>query len=539
MYLGTNRINYFLIEMHELAEIPNLSTPTHFNIYTNRKNRVSHQMKHISTSVTPNVKYVISKFLMAFFTTHRHIIPKATFHRVFPRLQSLLLTKYESIYNRYSSTKNSNKRTKTFIKFSWKKRITYLGFYLACDSNCNLPAAYVMSRDRWRCGAHEASLYPPPRLPVSSCPTPDCGPKHFHHRLLLSKLHQKQLITSRRLGVTYSKVFRETDLNKFSYHGPIADIWKYCCAYRCEQIIPNPSKQQLQRRLRHSRISQHFSGLGSKKKFLLTTDNHPLQHYTKSVKHIHLGESQFVLDNPFSTKRERVVHRSHFTYPVDVSTTQNDLLKNEAWYAMNVYYYPHLTNGEHEYSCANFMDYCITNNQFNTLNNELLALEAMHPVADAPVLEFYHKLKRPYKIRRLFNKIDTLLSHRVDCGGYLPRQVSLSYRSYEASIRPYTKPISFDCNINKRSLDLGFRSIQSIFQVGVKRVRLLPPVIEKSVNTNILQGFTPIIPLTDNTYLPPPKITPTTLPPPPLADPSASLIGSLDFSSLIGRFDSI
>ena len=117
MYLETNRINYFLIEMHELADIPNLSTPTHFNIYTNRKNPVSHQVKHISTSVTPNVKYVISKFLMHFFTTQRHLIPKTTFHRVFSWLQSLLLSKYQAIYDRFSSTKNSNKRTKTIIKF--------------------------------------------------------------------------------------------------------------------------------------------------------------------------------------------------------------------------------------------------------------------------------------------------------------------------------------------------------------------------------------------------------------------------------------
>lgn len=70
-----------------------------------------------------------------------------------------------ALCNRITSDKPNNKRTTTYIKFNSGDHVIYLGFYFWCGTfvksehdNCILPAAYVLSQKRWRCGEHITKL---------------------------------------------------------------------------------------------------------------------------------------------------------------------------------------------------------------------------------------------------------------------------------------------------------------------------------------------------------------------------------------------
>lgn len=82
--------------------------------------------------------------------------------KYFKRLCQLLLDKFMSIKNRLSSTSSKNRQTKTFIWFSSRSHVIYLGFYFPCGNNnyygnidyCFQPTAFIMSQNCWKCNAH-------------------------------------------------------------------------------------------------------------------------------------------------------------------------------------------------------------------------------------------------------------------------------------------------------------------------------------------------------------------------------------------------
>ena len=84
-----------------------------------------------STSRHPNDKWLISQFLSTWFLRQRSI-PNRIRHKYFYCLQSLLLQQWRTIQLRLSSVSLKNCETKTYIRFSYKRTVFHLGFYLPC-----------------------------------------------------------------------------------------------------------------------------------------------------------------------------------------------------------------------------------------------------------------------------------------------------------------------------------------------------------------------------------------------------------------------
>ncbi|PKY62897.1 hypothetical protein RhiirA4_490281 [Rhizophagus irregularis] len=90
--------------------------------------------------------------------------PKDTVDKYFNRLCQLLQEKLYALRNRLESDAENNKKTKTFIRFLFSPHVIYLGFYFNCgqlynnttktEELCQLPATFIMSKNRWQCGKH-------------------------------------------------------------------------------------------------------------------------------------------------------------------------------------------------------------------------------------------------------------------------------------------------------------------------------------------------------------------------------------------------
>ncbi|PKY50561.1 hypothetical protein RhiirA4_423837 [Rhizophagus irregularis] len=97
-------------------------------------------------------------YLTFVFSLNRQF-SKQTVDKYFVRIRQLLQEKYLALRNRVESDKMNNKRTKTYIRFSSGDHMIYLGFFFSCggfkdNNHCILPAAYVLSRNCWRCNEH-------------------------------------------------------------------------------------------------------------------------------------------------------------------------------------------------------------------------------------------------------------------------------------------------------------------------------------------------------------------------------------------------
>ncbi|CAB5190207.1 unnamed protein product [Rhizophagus irregularis] len=115
---------------------------------------------------SPNLKFILSKFL-TFFFYRQNRIPSHARRKYFNRLRQLLLTQRVTSLARWSSSHRNNRRTRTFIQFRYQQSCFYLGLYFGCPF-CKTPAAYVMSQFRQACHIHDKKLVHTPSPPP--CP---------------------------------------------------------------------------------------------------------------------------------------------------------------------------------------------------------------------------------------------------------------------------------------------------------------------------------------------------------------------------------
>jgi len=249
--------SFFLLDLFN-TELPlNLNGISMLSIYTNRQNFQLRQIKHTSTSVKPNIKYIISNYLFHFSRTYHHSLKSVEFHRYFYRLQQLLLDKYHAINSRISSEMFRNHQTRTFIRFSYGQYITYLGFYIPCKCDgCLQPTAFVMSQDRHYCGVH-TNLFKTHRGRL----IPDKGKKEFkllHYDHFIRQLGKEKISFSNRQGIMFSKKFSRIGPDSYGMKGKFKVDFFFLNSY------PNISDRQRYRRNRNSlgristKIISHF-----------------------------------------------------------------------------------------------------------------------------------------------------------------------------------------------------------------------------------------------------------------------------------------
>ena len=131
LYSPNKGNSYFLIDIDKIDK--DKPWIIHTNNY--RFNNID-EYSFISEKEYPNDRFLISKFLTYFFKNQR-VIPSKKRNYYFDRVRQLLITQRKSIINRLKSKKSTNRKTKTFIKFSYKHTTFYFGFYEKC--HCNLP----------------------------------------------------------------------------------------------------------------------------------------------------------------------------------------------------------------------------------------------------------------------------------------------------------------------------------------------------------------------------------------------------------------
>jgi hypothetical protein len=191
---------YYLLGFGEFNVNANHSLFNKFTIFTNNIS-IPHTEKrnYVSTSRFPNTKFIIGLYLCYVFSILNKQFPKEIIDRYFKGLQQLLIVKFNALKQRLDSTSDKNRKTTTYIKFSFKKHIIYLGFYLGCDhqSSCVLPAAYVMSKRRWHCKEHENEVN---YIHKRGLPR---NPKYYEHKLF-NDIGKAKEVTSKRLGLQYT-----------------------------------------------------------------------------------------------------------------------------------------------------------------------------------------------------------------------------------------------------------------------------------------------------------------------------------------------
>ncbi|CAB5185507.1 unnamed protein product [Rhizophagus irregularis] len=179
---------------------------------------------------SPNLKFILSKFL-TFFFYRQNRIPS------------------------HARRKYFNRRTRTFIQFRYQQSCFYLGLYFGCPF-CKTPAAYVMSQFRHACHIHDKKLVHTPSPPPCPPFTLPCN--------RVSKRHADGFykdVTSRRLGVSYRK--------SYAFHHVLEDdsgslSARTLISYSAHNSIFHPTKKQLARQVRHkdllsdrSKFSRH------------------------------------------------------------------------------------------------------------------------------------------------------------------------------------------------------------------------------------------------------------------------------------------
>ncbi|GES79256.1 hypothetical protein GLOIN_2v1779171 [Rhizophagus clarus] len=143
-----------------------------------------------------------------------------------------------------TSDNSNNRRTKTYIRFVYRVHVIYLGFYLSCNENCNLPAASVMSNKRWRCGEHYNE--------INAC-------------------HKSDLHVPR---ISYDVVIKSFKKIPVRYRHNVPDFkkWKYFKEYKSLKFDILRSPQQIQRFNRLSAlILKQNADTRIKKPFLLSS----------------------------------------------------------------------------------------------------------------------------------------------------------------------------------------------------------------------------------------------------------------------------
>ncbi len=148
LYWKDHQRSYFLLDLSDQRTYTNHPM---YHIYTNNASMKNTHKLHKSTCITPNTKYIIGKYLEHFFTNQTYI-PRSMSSRYFDCLRNLLCEKLNAIRKRLESLNPGNRLSTTYLRFSYKKHTTYLGFYLPCrheinnNKTCILPVAAVRSQ---------------------------------------------------------------------------------------------------------------------------------------------------------------------------------------------------------------------------------------------------------------------------------------------------------------------------------------------------------------------------------------------------------
>ncbi|CAB5188598.1 unnamed protein product [Rhizophagus irregularis] len=172
--IGSNRLYsicrdncYFLLD-------PTPDSDNCYLIYTNSPLlSTTDPFQFTSDRPSPNLKFILSKFL-TFFFYRQNRIPSRAQRKYFNRLRQLLLTQRVTSLAHWSSSHRNNRRTRTFIQFRYHQSCFYLGLYFGCPF-CKTPAAYVMSQFRHACHIHDKKLVHTPPPPPSSPFTLPCN----------------------------------------------------------------------------------------------------------------------------------------------------------------------------------------------------------------------------------------------------------------------------------------------------------------------------------------------------------------------------
>ncbi len=186
LYSKNKGNTYFLLDVNGLP------SDNSWNIMTNNyrfynKNPYS----FISDKEAPNDRFLISKFLTYFFRS-QNVIPSSKRNYYFNRIRQLLIIQRKALDSRLNSKHWNDRKTKTFIKFSYKHTTFYLGFYEMCP--CKRPAAVVQSNGRIGCHMHQREIITKPPKALSA---------RLDHRQLNS--NKSKFVKSNRRNVQYIK----------------------------------------------------------------------------------------------------------------------------------------------------------------------------------------------------------------------------------------------------------------------------------------------------------------------------------------------
>ena len=272
-------------------------------------------------------------------------------------MRQLLLNQFDAITARINKPNTSRHRTKVYIRFSYKKDITYLGFYLPCTHDlpshlCNLPVSYCMSKIPQRCPLHYSDINKI-HVPIKQLsrkekkiPFPEHGgPRRSND---VPEYDRVIPITNHHINISYDKQFIESD----SYHkvfdrntfvlpnmAPTTD--DFGLMFSNFQQLPNSSVQQQKRFDRFcKRVLSHHRQFKSSHRKASKQDPHRLPKWpvipstmvrlgpnlTGTVKFVRLKFYQTRVPN---------YHRSVHTpdAPVILSTAEKKRLKNQRYKA--------------------------------------------------------------------------------------------------------------------------------------------------------------------------------------------------------------
>src|SRR4051812_18058096 len=155
LYIRRKGCSYFLLDMNNNFE--GKEDNLVWNIHTNEESKYFNRIRNKnylfkSDRKKPNQKFVISQFVTSFFK-HQSVISSQKQRYYFKRICDLLYNKWIAINHRLLNSKDNNKQTKTYIKFSIRHTIFYLEFYIKYNT-CNILTAAVKSHDRRECHQH-------------------------------------------------------------------------------------------------------------------------------------------------------------------------------------------------------------------------------------------------------------------------------------------------------------------------------------------------------------------------------------------------
>ena len=186
LYSKNKGNTYFLLDLNGL---PSDNT---WNIMTNNYRFYNkNPYPFISDKEVPNDRFLISKFLTYFFR-NQNVIPSRKRNYYFNRIRQLLIIQRKALDNRLNSKQWNDRKTKTFIKFSYKHTTFYLGFYEMCP--CKRPAAVVQSNGRIGCHMHQREIITKPPQALSA---------RLDHKQLNS--YKSKFVRSQRRNVQYIK----------------------------------------------------------------------------------------------------------------------------------------------------------------------------------------------------------------------------------------------------------------------------------------------------------------------------------------------